>query len=264
MPPYKQIVERVGGGALRVDAVVRAGQDPHTYEPTPSQVASLMQTRLFFRVGMPFEDRLAAKLKKTSHHVTVVDLRDGIELAPMAEHDHSHGHQHRAAQARHSTPADPHIWTSPRLVRRQAATVRDALVALRPAERERFDAGYAAYVREIDALDAELQRLFAGKAGQRFMVFHPSWGYFARDYRLEQVSIEVDGKEPSPRMLARIIERAKASGIRVVFVQPQFSRKAAEQVARAIGGEVVVIDPLAEDLLGNLRHVGEAIARNLR
>lgn len=262
--PYKQVVERVGGPAVQVDILVRPGQDVHTYEPAPSQVAALMQARVFFRVGMPFEDRLVARLDKSSPRVPVVDLRQGIELRPMADRDHSHGHDHRHTGAQPDPTLDPHIWNSPRLVRRQAATVRDALIALRPTERERFDSGYTAYARELDTLDAELQRLFSGKTGRRFMVFHPSWGYLASDYGLEQVSIEVEGKEPPPKALARIIERARADDIRVVFVQPQFSRKAAEQVARAIGGEVVTIDPLAEDLLGNLRLVGEAIARNLR
>jgi len=266
--PQKQIVERVGGDAVKVDVIVRPGQDAHTYEPTPAQVVALAQAKALFRIGMPFEERLAARLARTSPTMAIVDTRQGISLLTMVDHHHSHEHGHAKtpaakAGAAPATP-DPHIWTSPRLIKQQAATVRDALIALQPEGRGRFEAGYAAYARDLDALDAQLRQWLAGKAGQRFMVFHPSWGYLADEYGLQQIAIEVEGKEPSPKALARIIERAKSDGIRVVFVQPQFSRNAAQQVARAIGGEVVAIDPLAADLLGNLREVGLTLARNLR
>ncbi len=269
--PQRQIVERVGGGAVRVHVLVRPGQDAHTYEPTPAQAVSLSRAAAFFRIGMPFEENLIPKLQRSHPKLVVVDTRNGITVQTVR--DHEHGHEHKQGHGREkdgSAPAsdrtvpDPHIWTSPPLVKQQAATVRDALIALQPSHRERFQAGYAAYARELDALDAELRRLLAGKSGRRFMVFHPSWGYLASTYGLEQVAIEVDGKQPTPKMLASIIDRAKADGIRVIFVQPQFSRTAAEQVARAIGGEVVAIDPLAEDLVGNLLRVGQVLARALQ
>jgi zinc transport system substrate-binding protein len=210
---------------------------------------------------------LVPKLRRSYPKLAVVDTRQGIKLQPMVAHDHDHDHGAKP-QAKDSSKApvnlDPHIWTSPPLVKQQAATVRDTLIALRPAEQARFEAGYARYAAELDALDAELRRLLAGKSGRRFMVFHPSWGYLASAYGLEQIPIEIEGKEPSPKALARIIDRAKAEGIRVIFVQPQFSRTAAEQVARAIGGEVVAIDPLAEDFVGNLRQVAQALARGLQ
>lgn len=187
----------------------------------------------------------------------------GGARASTAHPDHDHAPRTGAAPAAPVQP-DPHVWTSPPLVKQQAATVRDTLVALRPAERARFEAGFAGYAAELDALDAELRRVLSGKAQRRFMVFHPAWGYLASAYGLEQIPIEIEGKEPSPQALARIIDRAKVEGIRVVFVQKQFSRTAAEQVARAIGGEVVAIDPLAEDFVGNTRQVARALASALR
>ena len=141
--------------------------------------------------------------------------------------------------------------------------MRDALISLAPAQRERFEAGYARYAAELDALDAELRQTLAGKTQRRFMVFHPAWGYLARDYRLEMVPIEVEGKEPGPKALAALIEQARTLGVRVIFVQRQFSRTAAESVARAIGGEVVELDPLAEDFIGQTRRAAAAIARGM-
>jgi zinc transport system substrate-binding protein len=159
---------------------------------------------------------------------------------------------------------DPHIWTDPLRVKQQAVNVRDGLIAVAPAERARFEAGYARYAAELDALDAELRQVLAGKTERQFMVFHPAWGYLARTYGLKQIPIEVEGKEPGPQALARLIDKAKADGVRVIFVQKQFSRSAADAVARAIGGEVVELDPLAEDFIGNTRIAVQAIARAMR
>jgi zinc transport system substrate-binding protein len=159
---------------------------------------------------------------------------------------------------------DPHVWTSPFLVKQQAATVRDALIALAPDQRARFERGYTRFAADLDALDAAIRRALAGKTERRFMVFHPAWGYFASTYGLRQIPIEVEGKEPGPQALARIIDAARRDQVRIVFVQSQFSRTAAVAVARAIGGEVVQIDPLAEDFLGNTRTVAQALAKAMR
>jgi zinc transport system substrate-binding protein len=265
--PQKQIVERIGGDAVKVDVLVLPGQSPATYDPTPQQMVAMAQAAVYFRIGVPFENTWVPKIRQAHPKLTIVDTRRGIKLQPMGGHDHDHDHGAKpkaGAPSKTSGAPDPHIWTSPPLVKSQAATVRDALIALRPAERARFEAGYARYATELDALDAELRQRLSGKAQRRFMVFHPAWGYLASAYGLEQIPIEIEGKEPSPQALARIIERAKAEGIRVVFVQKQFSRTAAEQAARAIGGEVVAIDPLAEDFVGNTREAAQALARGLQ
>lgn len=265
--PQKQIVERIGGDAVKVDVLVLPGQSPATYEPTPQQMVALAQAAVYFRIGVPFENIWVPKIRLAHPKLKIVDTRQGIKLLPIVAHDHDHNHgakPHSKDSSKAPVNLDPHIWTSPPLVKQQAATVRDTLIALRPAEQARFEAGYARYAAELDALDADLRRVLSGKAKRRFMVFHPSWGYLASAYGLEQIPIEIEGKEPSPKALTRIIDRAKAEGIRVIFVQPQFNRTAAEQVARAIGGEVVAIDPLAEDFLGNLRQVAQALARGLQ
>lgn len=261
--PQKQVVERIGGDAVKVEVLVQPGQSPATYDPSPQQMVALARAAVYFRIGVPFEATWVPKIEQAHPRLNIVDTRQGIQLQPMGGQDHGAKSGSGASDHGKSTP-DPHIWTSPPLVKRQAATVRDTLIRLHPAGRARFEAGYARYAAELDALDAELRRLLAGKAERRFMVFHPAWGYLASAYGLEQIPIEVEGKEPSPQALARLIDRAKADGIRVIFVQKQFSRSAAEQVARAIGGEVVSIDPLAEDFLANTREVARALAVALR
>ncbi|MCK5203289.1 MAG: zinc ABC transporter substrate-binding protein, partial [Desulfobacterales bacterium] len=118
-----------------------------------------------------------------------------------------------------------------------------------------YEANTKAFVAELAALDADLRNTFAGKQGLQFMVFHPSWGYFARTYGLKQVAVEIEGKDPKPAQLKELIEHAAESHIKIIFVQPQFSAKSAKLVAKEIGGQVAVADPLAADWSGNLREV---------
>jgi zinc transport system substrate-binding protein len=184
-------------------------------------------------------------------------------MAAETEHhdndDHAgHGHDHGAL--------DPHIWLDPALVKIQAANIRDGLSAVDPEGTDVYARNTAAFLQELDELDREIRDILAPIPADRrtFLVFHPSWGYFARAYGLTQAPIEVDGKEPSPRDMARIIAMGRETGARVVFVQPQFSQKSASVIAAQIDARVVRLDPLAEDwsanLLGAARAFAEALA----
>ena len=139
----------------------------------------------------------------------------------------------------------------------QARSILTALQAVDPAHRSTYEANYRAFILDIVDLDAQLRAIFDGLKGSPFMVFHPSWGTFAHTYGLNQVPIEIEGKSPKPAQLKELIERARSNRIKVVFVQPQFSSKSAEQISRAIGGRVAVVDPLAQDWANNLRQVAE-------
>ena len=150
---------------------------------------------------------------------------------------------------------DPHIWLSPPLVKVQARTILTALQEIDPAHKSVYAANARQFTAEIDRLDAELKKTFSGRQGLRFMVFHPSWGYFARAYGLEQVPIEIEGKDPKPARLQMLIEQARENRIKVIFAQPQFSTRSAALVAREIGGQVAFADPLAMDWMANLRNV---------
>lgn len=263
--PQKYFVERVGGDVVKVDVMVRPGQNPATYDPTPQQLVAIARAKAYFRIGVAFEDTWLPRMQAANPSMRMVDTRSGIALQPMAVHELALDKV--GGKGNDKKPAgllDPHIWTSPPLVKQQAATVRDALIALAPDQRARFEQGYARFASDLDALDADIRKTLAGKKDRRFMVFHPAWGYFASAYGLQQMAVEVEGKEPGPQTLARIIDVARREQVRVVFVQTQFSKTAAVAVARAIGGEVVQIDPLAEDFLGNTRSVAQALAKAMR
>ena len=159
---------------------------------------------------------------------------------------------------------DPHIWLSPRLVRVQARTIADALIEADPAGKATYEKNLASFLEDLDALDATLAEALAPVKGKTLMVFHPAWGYFADAYGLEQEPIEFEGKDPSGPQIARIIEMAKNEGVRVIFVQPQFSKISAMRVAEAIGGVVVSINPLARDYIANLERVADTVREALQ
>jgi zinc transport system substrate-binding protein len=264
IPPQKYFVQKIGGELVDISVLVPPGADPHTYEPKPRQMADLAKTDLFFAVGIDFEKAWMKKIAAANPGMRIVQTDADIEKVPMAEHHHhdpkgrahSQGHKQAALGHHHDGAPDPHVWLSPPLVKIQARRIADGLAAVDSANRTRYEENLARFMKEIDALDAELKGVFAGSRGARFMVFHPSWGYFAQAYGLEQVPIEIEGKEPKPAQLKEVIQHARKEGIKVIFVQPQFSAKSAEMVAREIGGEVVAADPLAENWAENLRAVG--------
>jgi zinc transport system substrate-binding protein len=185
-----------------------------------------------------------------------------------AEHAQEKGDHH--AEAEHEeddhehTGLDPHIWLSPTVVKSQARTILAALQEVDPANRSVYEANFKAFTAEIDQLDTDLKKTFAGKEGLQFMVFHPAWGYFAHAYRLKQVPVEIEGKDPKPAQLQELIQHAREKGIKVVFVQPQFSTKSAELIAREIGGQVAFANPLAEDWMANLRDVADKFQQALK
>jgi zinc transport system substrate-binding protein len=260
--PQKNLVERIGGEHVDVSVMVGPGQNPATYEPTPRQMAGLAGADIYYRIGVPFEKAWMQRIRAANPEMDVLDAREGVTLRRMEpagghHHDfdqHGHGHQHEEGEA------DPHIWLSPPLIKILCTGLRDRLQQLDPDNREHYQRNYADFMRELEQLDRDIRSRLQGLERRDFMVFHPSWGYFADAYKLRQIPIESAGKEPGARTLARLIEEAQEQGVRVIFVQQQFSTKQARALADAIGGKVVTIDPLAQDYPGNLRQVAQAIA----
>ncbi len=248
--PQVEIVQRVGGGRVTVQTLVQPGHSPTTYEPTPRQLAALWDADLLVRTGVPFERSLLAKVTSLHPELKIADASSGIQLEPM-EGGHG-GHDHGAM--------DPHIWLDPILVKVQAATVRDALCGLAAGYCTEFDANLARYLEELDQVDRRVRAILEPVAGRTLHVFHPAYGYFARRYGLRQAAVEVAGKEPTPRQMAAFVEEARQAGAKVLFVQPQFLGNGARAAAEAVGSELVVLDPLAADLLANLERMAARIA----
>jgi zinc transport system substrate-binding protein len=247
-------------------------------------MADISKTKIYFAIGVPFENAWLKKIAAANPDMQVVHTDDGIEKLAMTAHHHDdhekgehhgeekHGHEkdEHHEEAEHDKDhhehagLDPHIWLSPPLVKIQAQTILAALQEADPDNRSVYEANFKEFTAQIDQLDADLKKIFAGKEGLQFMVFHPPWGYFAHAYGLKQVPIEIEGKDPKPAQLQELIQHARENNIKVVFVQPQFSTKSAELVAREIGGQVAFVDPLAEDWMANLREVASKFQSALK
>lgn len=257
--PQKYFVERIGGERVQVSVMVGPGQSPATYEPTPRQMVRLADARVYFRLGVPFEDVWMDRLAAANPDMLIVNCRAGIPLRTINSIDGSPVNGTKVQEQK-----DPHFWTSPPLAQITAVHIKDALVDLDPAHREQFELNYAQLVEDLETLDRQIRAVLADIAKPKFMVFHPSWGYFADTYGLEQIAIEREGKEPSAKSLANAIDQASADGIKIIFVQEQFSDRTAQAVAYAMGAHVIQVDPLAEDYLKNMRFVANAFADAMR
>jgi zinc transport system substrate-binding protein len=261
--PQKFFVEQIGKGAVDVDVMVQPGASPHTYEPRPQQMVAISRAKLYFAIGVQFENVWLKRIASSNPSMKIIKTHEGIERVPMMGHDHEEEGGHQGHSHEGSAP-DPHIWLSPPLVLIQARNILSALQEADPSNFDLYEANYRDLVSRVISIDSELRNIFKDKKGISFMVFHPAWGYFARAYGLSQIPVEIEGKEPKPSQLQRLIQDAKARNVKVIFTQPQFSTRSAEQVAREIGGQVITVDPLALDWVENMREVAEKFKAGLR
>ncbi|MCU0595029.1 MAG: zinc ABC transporter substrate-binding protein [Desulfobacterota bacterium] len=260
IPPQKYVVQKIGGTLVSVSVMVPPGANPHLYEPRPTQMADLSKSQVYFAIGITFETVWLPKFAKLNPKMRIVPTDKGIDKLTMVSHHHEDekdGGDPAKAGPAHKEEAsgtpDPHVWVAPPEVKIIARNIQEALTEMDPSNSRTYQANLEAFLKEIDKLDQDLAEIFSDKKGLKFMVYHPAWGYFARAYGLEQVPVEMEGKEPKPEQLKALITQAKRDGIRIIFVQPQFSTKSAETIAKAINGQVIVADNLREDWEKNLR-----------
>ncbi|MFO8049328.1 MAG: zinc ABC transporter substrate-binding protein [Desulfosudaceae bacterium] len=257
IPPQKFLVERIGGDRLKVSVLVPPGQNPATFSLSPSTMADLARARLFFRSGVPFEETVLPKIKQAGKNLGVVDTLKDVPLRSI-NHDEAALSSHDENQG-----ADPHTWLNPLLVKQQAETITEALCEADPAGCREYRANCRDLRQDLDDLHRQLSEALEPVRGQTMFVFHPAFGYFADAYGLRQVAVEIEGKAPQGRKLVEFINLARENQVQVVFVQPQFDDKAARNIARAIDGVVVPLDPLAEDYITNMRDLAQKIRRAL-
>lgn len=241
--PQADFVEKIGKDRVQVSVMIPPGASPATYEPTPAQLKNLSRAELYIRIGhVPFEKTWMDRLRSANKDMKIVDSSRGIEIVGK----------------------DPHIWLSPNLVKKQAEHIYTGLAEIDPENKEYYTKNKDRFIQELEELDREIRDTLSGTSSKKFMVFHPAWGYFARDYGLEQIPIEIEGKEPSAGDIVKLVEKAKANGIKVIFASPQFSTKSAEVIAKEIDGKVVFADPLARDYMTNMRVVSKTFAQGLK
>ncbi|BAX80713.1 metal ABC transporter solute-binding protein, Zn/Mn family [Labilibaculum antarcticum] len=245
--PQKYFIERIAGDDFKVNVLIPPGASPATYEPTPMQMKDVAKSIAYFRIGhIPFETVWLNNLVEGAGEIKVVDLSKGIELIKGIEKHGDHVHE---------GGIDPHIWSSLKSVKIISRNLFQELVKLAPNKKEVYEKNYRKFLSELDEMDQFAETSLSHKKGMSFMIFHPALTYLARDYGLHQISVELDGKEPSPAHMKHLVEEAKRLEIKQVFVQKQFNVENAKAIVFEINGEVVLIDPLTEDWLNEMKRI---------
>jgi len=272
--PQACFVGKVGGALVNVEVLVGAGQDPHTYEVTPKQMARFGRARVYFKVGLPLEARVLGRKDLLAGDMEVVDTRQGVPLLQAGAagdprdrgnpgDPHGGGGGPEGPGAARAGNDDPHIWLDPKRVKIQAGTICEALIRAAPGHADAFRANLEAFLRELEELDRRIANRLSPNRGAKMYVFHPAFGYFCDSYGLRQVAVEAEGKEPSARELAGLIDRARKDKVKALFVEPQFATADAETIAGAIGAELVLVDPLPGDYARELDRLADRLADSL-
>ena len=259
--PEQTFVKKIAKEMADVTVMVQPGSNPHSYEPKPSQMVALSKADIYFSIGVEFEEVWLQRFKTQNKNLRFVDISENVEKIKMAEHHHEE-HEAEHEEHHHHGELDPHTWTSPKNVAVMAQNICNTLCEIDGENSANYRANLENFLKEIAATDAKIKEILKNTgAGTRFMVFHPSWGYFAKEYGLQEVAIEVEGKNPKPKEIMMIIDEAKEEHVKLIFAQPEFSDKSAKLIAKEAGVSVFKISPLAADWSDNLIKMATQIAK---
>lgn len=253
--PQKYFVEQIAGDLADVLVLIPPGSSPHSYDPSPRQMRDINQVDIYFYNGyLSFEQPLLNALRTNNPDLKTVMLTAGVELIAGHEcshDDHEHDHHHDGV--------DPHTWLSVKNAKIKALNILKALSELYPHHIDAFMENYGEFEERLMKLEDSLNRILAETPNRTFMIYHPALGYFALDHDLEQLTIEYEGKEPTPAQLKNSIKNAREAGVKVIFVQKEFDAQNALLVAREIGGKVIELDPLSEQWHDNMLEIAKII-----
>lgn len=253
LPPIAGLTAIIGGDRIEVISVLPQGKTPHDFTPRTDTIRQTSGAQLFLTTGMPFENKISDFMQSKAE---VCDVTTGIERIAFHDGgDHDHQHHDGCTHDDH----DPHVWLSPRNAIAIAENILNALCRIDPEGAEYYRANFEALRTRLQDLDQRISTRLAPYAGRTFFVYHPAFGYFAHAYNLNQRAIELNGREATTTQLVQIRREARAAGARTIFIQEQFNPGSAEALARDIGGRAVPLDPLGEDLPGNLEKIADAI-----
>jgi len=247
--PQKYFVERLMGDSIEVNVMIPPGSGHATYAPTPGQLKSLSQSIAYFKMGhLGFEATWTDKFEAANQQMLWFDLSQGIEVIQGEHHHHHHGEADHVCTG----GIDPHTWTSPTEMKVVITNLRKALISLFPTNKELINSNYESFMNDIQGLDEQLYQLKTAQPQLKFMIFHPAYSYLARAYGFEQMTIEFEGKTPTPARLKETIEQARDNSIKTIYIQEEFDRKNADVIASEIGAQTVQVNPLSENWLAEM------------
>lgn len=271
--PQEYFASKIGGDHFEYNVMVPGGQSPETYDPTPQDIIKASKSMAYFRIGpINFETIWMDAIQANQPQMQVFDLSENISFIKEEEHAHTHDHDqahhhehdHEAEEghAHHHHPGgiDPHIWSSFEGARAISQNLLQAFIKLDVENKSFYEENYQQVLKEIDETEVEVKRLLENSSTRAFVIYHPSLSYLSQELGLEQLTIESDGKEPSPLQLKELINRAKEKQVKVVFIQQEFDRKNAEIIAAELNCPLVQINPLSHDWKEEILHTVKALA----
>lgn len=263
--PVQTFVKAIGGDKIKVSLMVQPGNSPHNYEPKPSQMVDIAKANLYFAIDVEFENVWLPKFENLNPDMRIIDLAENVQKMQMQEKHENDAHHSEHEAAEHSEHKhegeDPHIWTAPSNVKIIAKNIYTALKKEDPINADYYKRNLDIFLASIDETDRLIIDILSSlKDQESFMVFHPSWGYFAKAYDLKQIAVEVEGKEPKPKELIYILKEAKEEKVKAIFTQPEFSDTVAKIIAKELQIPVVKISPLASNWSENLINIAKTIA----
>ncbi|MGM0496461.1 MAG: metal ABC transporter solute-binding protein, Zn/Mn family [Bacteroidota bacterium] len=251
IPPQKYFVRQIAGNKYKINVMIPPGANPVTYDPSPGKMKEVSNSVGYVKIGhLAFEKIWMDKFTSMNPEMKVVDQSKYTELIQTGKEKNHHNHDHGSG-------VDPHIWTSPKAVKKQIKTIKEGLAELDPDNESFYTENYRTFLSNIDTLDTFIEKRLTDLENESFMIFHPALSYFARDYGLNQISIEFEGKEPSPSKLREIIDQARKENVSTIFIQKQFDINNAETVAAEIGGNLEVINPLDSNWVATIKDITE-------
>jgi len=242
--PQKSFVKSIGGDKVNISVMVKPGNSPHTYEPKPSQMKDISKADLYFSIGVEFENSWLSKFQNQNQTMKIIALDKNILKNYISKNS-----------------LDPHIWTIPSNIKIIAKNILDNLILADKKDEKYYRTNYINFINHVDSIDTKIKKILKNtKPKSKFMVFHPSWGYFAKEYNLIQLPIEIDGKSPKPKDIVKIIKTAKKENIKAIVAAPEFSDKIAKQIAKELKINVIKISPLNPNWENNLLKLAKTIA----
>jgi len=253
IPPFEYFVEAIGGNNFKVNVMVPPGANPHIYEPSPDQISRLSRSVAYVSDGfLGFETTWLDRFNEVNRKMKKLSLAGGID--PITSEDHHEGG--------HTERADPHYWVSPACAGKMAVSVRDFLTELDPDHRQVYEDNYSALAKKIDDLDHRAGELSSPGRRNVFMIYHPNLAYLARDYGLEEISVEYEGKEPSPQRMKELIDIARRDNLKVILVQKEYDTKNVKVIADETSSEIEVIDPLSADWFNSTAEIIDILKKS--
>jgi zinc transport system substrate-binding protein len=249
--PQKAFLYEIAKEKVNITQMVKTGSSPHTYEPKPSQMRDISKADIYMSIAVEFESVWLDRFHTQNKNMLIIDTSKDI-VKQNINHNHPIN--------KNSIHKDPHIWTTPSNIKIIASNILNTLVKYDKPNQAYYQANYDKFIAKLDRTDNEIKNILKNCKNSKFMVFHPSWGYFAKEYNLIQIPIEIEGKKPKPREIISLIKEAKKENIKAIIVAPEFPKTIATNLANELNIEVVSISPLNPNYSQNLINLSKAIA----